>query len=270
MAIRFEALIRIVNEVCPCSVRQVYYQATVHEVVDKTEAGYDKVQRALVTLRRTGRVPYRSITDNTRWQIRPTTFTSIEHALAETTRLYRRAVWDDVDAYVEVWLEKDALAGVVHPITDAYDVPLMVARGFSSISFLHSASEDIAALKKPAYIYHLGDHDPSGVDAGRHIEQELREGAPDADIHFERLAVLPSQIASWRLPSRATKKSDSRARTFGHSRSVDLDAVHPDRLRQLVEDAILQHLPKNQLAVLKVAEDSEREILKAFTFQAGT
>jgi hypothetical protein len=268
MAFRYEALVRIVREVRPCTVRQVYYQATVHGVVEKTEAGYDRVQRALVALRRNYRIEYRDITDNTRWQIRPTTYSNVEQALAATARLYRRAVWDDVDAYVEFWLEKDALAGVVHPVTAKYDVPLMVARGFSSLSFLHSAGEDIAALEKPAYIYHLGDHDPSGVCAAEKIEQSLREFAPDAEIHFERLAVLPAQIKAWNLPSRPTKTSDSRSKTFGHAQSVELDAIHPDRLRRLVEEAIAQHLPKNQLDVLKVAEESERQILKAFALEA--
>lgn len=263
MLARNEALVRIVNEVAPCTVRQVYYQATVRGVVDKTEAGYDKVQRALVDLRRTGRIPYREITDNTRWQIKPTTYDSIGDALDATARLYRRAVWSDVDAYVEVWLEKDALAGVVAPITAKYDVPLMVARGFSSLSFLHSAGEDIAELEKPAYIYHLGDHDPSGVCAGEKIEQALREFAPNAQIHFERLAVLPRQITQWRLPSRPTKKSDSRAKHFKGD-SVELDAIHPDRLRQLAERAIVQHLPADQMRVLQVAEDDERKMLKMF------
>lgn len=175
MAALHEALVRIVEEIRPCTVRQTFYQATVKGIIEKTEAGYDRVQRALVGLRRSGRIDYHSITDNTRWQIKPTTFNSLADALEETARVYRRAVWSDVDVYCEVWLEKDALAGVVVPITTKYDVPLMVARGFSSLSFLHSAAEDINALEKPAYIYHLGDHDPSGVCAGQKIEQTLCE-----------------------------------------------------------------------------------------------
>lgn len=267
MTTRHEALIEIVNEIAPCTVRQTFYQATVRGVVDKDEAGYDMVQRALVALRRSGRIKYRQITDNTRWQIRPTTYDSLTDALQQTARLYRRAVWSDVDAYVECWLEKDALAGVVQPITAKYDVPLMVARGFSSLSFLHSAAEDIKNLDKPAYIYHLGDHDPSGVCAGQKIEQTLRQFAPDAEIHFERLAVLPEQIAAWKLPTRPTKKTDTRAKNFKGD-SVELDAVHPDQLRQLVESAILRHLPDGQLDVLEAAEESERQLLWIFAADA--
>lgn len=267
MAALHEALERIVEEIKPCTVRQVFYQATVRGVIEKTEGGYDRVQRALVLLRRGERIEFRSITDNTRYRIKPETYGSLTDALEETARLYRRAVWADVDAYVEVWLEKDALAGVVHPITSKYDVPLMVARGFSSLSFLHSAAEDINALEKPAYIYHLGDRDPSGVCAGEKIEQTLREYAPDAEIHFKRLAVLPEQITAWKLPTRPTKQTDSRAKKF-QGESVELDAIHPDQLRRLVEDAILRHLPRGQMAVLRIAERSEREMLRLFAREA--
>src|SRR5262249_42977984 len=159
--------------------------------------------------------------------------------------------WTDADCYVEIWLEKDALAGVVYPITNVYDVPLMVARGYASLSFLHSAAEYIGMLDVPAYIYHLGDYDPSGFNAGEKIEESLRELAPSADIVFERrIAVTPEQISDWNLPSRPTKASDSRAKNFG-SVSVELDAIEPQRLRDLVQDAIAQHVPPKRFAALK-------------------
>jgi hypothetical protein len=175
----------------------------------------------------------------------------------------RRCNRRDVDAYAEIWLEKDALAGVVYPITASYDVPLMVARGYASLSFLHSAAEAINELDIPAYIYHLGDFDPSGVNAGEKIEETLRELAPDASIYFERIAVTPEQIDVWDLPTRPTKQSDSRAKGFG-AISVELDAIPPDNLRGLVQMAIEQHLPPEQFKILKVAEESERRAIKAF------
>jgi hypothetical protein len=270
MAARFEALRLIIAEIQPCSVRGAYYQAaSVHQIVEKTESGYDKVQRALVKLRRAGRIPYRHITDNTRWQIKPTTYDSLTEALEATAALYRRAVWSDVNGYVEVWLEKDALAGVIQPITAKYDVPLMVARGFSSLSFLYSAAQDISRLRKAAYIYHLGDLDPSGDCAAKKIEQTLREFAPNAEIHFERLAVTDQQIEAWDLPTRPTKQTDSRAKSFGRKHNVELDAINPNVLRELVEWSIKKHLPAHQLTVLKVAEDSEREMLELFAREAA-
>jgi hypothetical protein len=264
MFARFDAIFDIVAEIQPCSVRQGYYQAVVRAIIDKTENDYDKVQTALVKLRRASRIPYGWITDGTRWRSKPTTYSSVQEALNRTAQLYRKALWDNVDAYVEVWLEKDALSGVVNRVTSEYDVGLHVARGFSSLTFLDASAEYIKEINKPTFIYHLGDHDPSGRNAGEKIEQTLREMAPNAEIHFERLAVTTEQIRAYNLPLRPTKTTDTRAKKFTDEPgegSVDLDALHPDVLRRIVREAIERHLPRHQLEVLKVAEKSERELL---------
>ena len=109
--------------------------------------------------------------------------------------------------------------------------------------------------------FYLGDHDPSGQDAARAIEETLREMAPEAEIHFERLAVTPTQIARWRLPTRLTKTTDSRSKGFGDV-SVELDAIPPGHLRDLVQTAIERHLPPERYAVLKVAERAEQSLLR--------
>jgi hypothetical protein len=258
---RREALLAIIDDGKPMTVRQVFYQATVRGLIEKAESGYAKVQTDLTIMRRTGELPYDWLADNTRWQRKPKTFDSVEDALKETAAFYRKSLWRDADRYVEIWLEKDALAGVVLPVTAMYDVPLMVARGYASLSFLHSAAECINELIVPAYIYHLGDFDPSGVNAGEKIEETLRELAPDAEIYFERIAVTPEQIAEWDLPTRPTKASDTRAKRFGSELSVELDAIDPHQLRAIVQEAIERHLPADQFEILKAAEQSEREII---------
>src|SRR5262245_2108913 len=197
VAARREALLDIIAAGRPMTVRQVFYQATVRGLVEKAESGYGKVKTDLIIMRRAGELPYDWLADNTRWQRKPRTFNGVEEALKATAAFYRKSLWTDADAYVEIWLEKDALAGVVYPVTSMYDVPLMVARGYASLSFLHSAAEAINDLDVPAYIYHFGDFDPSGVNAGEKIEETLRELAPDAEIEFERIAVTPQQIADW-------------------------------------------------------------------------
>ena len=133
----------------------------------------------------------------------------------------------------------------------------MVSRGYASLSFLNEAAETIAASGKPIFVYHLGDFDPSGVNAGEKIEQTLRDLAPEAEIHFERLAVTPQQITDWKLPTRPTKASDSRAKAFDSTVSVELDAIAPDDLRGLVESAITRHMPPARYAWL-MAEGENR------------
>jgi hypothetical protein len=119
----------------PVTVRQLYYRAEVEGLpgLDKTDSSYDKIQRQVLLLRRAGRLPHSDIADLTRWMRKPRTFDSVEEALQETARLYRKALWRGAEVTVEIWCEKDALAGVIYPVTELYDVPLMVARGYSSL-----------------------------------------------------------------------------------------------------------------------------------------
>lgn len=255
------ALLEIVREIQPCTVRQVFYQATVRGVVEKSEAGYARVQRTLVELRRDRAMSYDWIVDNTRWMRKPRTYNSPVAALKECAEFYRRSLWHDAPAYVEIWLEKDALSGVLVSVIETYDVPLMVARGYASLSFLANAADTIRDQNRPCYIYHLGDFDPSGVNAGEKIEQTLRDLAPDAEIHFQRLAVTTEQVATWNLPSRPTKTSDTRAAKFGYAESVELDAIPPATLRAIVQEAIERHIDAAAIKRLEVAENSERDIL---------
>ena len=106
---RRDALLDIVANMRPMTVRQVFYQATVRGIVEKTENGYAKVQTDLAEMRRDGALPYGWLADNTRWQRKPRTFNGVAEALTATAQLYRKALWNDADSYVEIWLEKDAL-----------------------------------------------------------------------------------------------------------------------------------------------------------------
>jgi hypothetical protein len=255
-------IVDILSQDHPQTVRQVFYALTVRGVIKKAEIEYQRtVVRLLGDMREAGDIPFEYIADNTRWQRKPSTFIGLESCLRSTAKFYRRDLWASMPVYVEVWCEKDALSGVLMTETEVYDVPLMVARGYSSLSFLHSAAKAIEAIGKPAYVVHLGDLDPSGVDAARDIEAKLRRYAPQAEIHFERPAVTREQVERWNLPTRPTKMTDTRAKKFNGT-SVELDAIPAHQLRQLVRECIERHVDQQQLALLRVAEESERELLK--------
>jgi hypothetical protein len=126
---------------------------------------------------------------------KPRTYSDVDDALRRTAQLYRRAVFDELDVYIEVWLEKDALSGVLFDVTEEYDVPLMVSRGYSSLPFLRGAAFEIKAAAKSGkevFLYNFGDHDPSGVDIARQIEEDIANFI-DAPCEFERIAVTPGQ-----------------------------------------------------------------------------
>lgn len=256
-----DAIYTVVEEYQPMTVRQVFYQLVTRGVIDKTEAEYKTtVCRLLVQMRRDGDLPFHWIADNTRWQRKPRTYGSLEAMLENCRRTYRRALWDDQDAYVEVWLEKEALAGVLVDVTAKWDVPLMVTRGYPSVSYLYSAGEAIADETRPVYVYYFGDRDPSGVDIDRFVERELRNYAPDCDLTFERVAVLPEQIDEYGLQTRPTKKSDSRSKSF-EGESVEVDAIEPNELRAICERCITQHIDQDQLERTHAVEEAERETL---------
>jgi hypothetical protein len=150
----------------PVTIRGLYYQAEVAGLpgIDKTEAGYSKIQQQVLKLRRAKKLPYRHIADATRWMRKPSSFDSIEDALQNTARTYRRSLWLDADDYVEVWVEKDALAGVIYPVTQEYDTPLMVARGFSSETFAYEAVASREGDDRDYHVYYFGDFDQAGYD----------------------------------------------------------------------------------------------------------
>lgn len=196
---------------------------------------------------------------------------SAAEALAWTARTYRRAIWDDQLAYVEIWCEKDALAGVLYQVTESWDVPLMVTRGYPSLTYLASAAEAIEAESpRPAFLYYLGDFDPSGLDIPRHTEAQMRDLAPYTNFTFERVAVTAEQISQWNLPTRPTKLSDSRARTFAGSASVELDAIPPAELRTLVDRCISQHVDEATLRRTEAIERDARFLLSSLRLPFDT
>lgn len=269
MAAIKETMLAILAEDQPMTVRQVFYRLVSIGAVDKTEAEYKStVCRLLTEMRLDGNIPFHWIADSTRWMRKPRTHDDLGDLMEETARLYRRKLWNDQDVYCEIWLEKEALAGVLLDVTDKWDVPLLVTRGYPSISFLHSAANGIALQGKPTFIYYFGDHDPSGIDIQRNVTERLHEFAPDALIDVERVAVTPDQIEEWSLPLRPTKKSDTRAKNF-QGGSVEVDAILPTKLRELAEEHIEQHVDERQLRVTYEAERSEQSILDKWADMAN-
>jgi hypothetical protein len=261
-----DELLGIVEANAPMTVRQVFYRAVSAGLIAKTENEYRQtICRLLKDMRLEGDLAFSDIVDGTRWMHKPPSFKSLDAAVQSWQAAYRRDLWDAQETYVEVWIEKDALVGVLYPVTKQWDVPLMPTRGYPSLSFLAEAAGDIDLEERPVVIYYIGDHDPSGIDIARNVEERLREFAPDADLTFERLALLPEQIALYDLPTRPTKATDSRSKSWAGGESVEVDALAPEVLRQLVEQAILHHVDHEHLEVTRAVEESERELLSRVT-----
>lgn len=246
------------------TVRQTFYALEVQGIVEKTEGGYRQVQAQVLKMRREGLLAWGFITDGTRWQRKPESYDDVEDFMAYMARTYRRDLWQGQDVRIEIWLEKDALADLVIDTTVAWDVALMVSRGQSSATFLWNAAQvAIAAWENgiETFIYALYDRDAGGRRAARAIEHDLAEHAPGVPIHFELLAVTDEQVRKWGLPTRPAKKSDPEEAKFD-GRAVELDAIPPDQLIQLVENAIVGHIDAGAWQVQQAVEREEREGLQ--------
>ena len=255
------AIFSELEETHPQTVRHVFYRMTTLDVVPKQEKlGYQTVKIQLLNMRKNGRVPWHWIADATRWQRKPTSYGSLEEALKRTAEFYRRDIWRQAEHYVEVWCESDSIAGIIMEVTAEYDVPLMVSRGFSSATYLWEAARSITAVGKPVYLYYFGDWDPSGKIIPEVIERELRGHAPNAEIHFNRIAITPQQIQDLELPTKPPKSSTHSKGFKGGT--VEIEAMPVPVLLGLVRDCIEQHIDQRQRDVLKVAEESERDILE--------
>ena len=263
MAERHAALYAICEEQKPITVRGVFYQAEVNLPQWYSKDSYGTVKADLVKMRKGlyqgPRLPYDWIVDNTRRVIKPNAFDDVSDALLALARAYNVDLWskDKMNCLVQVWLEKDALSNVLEPVTRDYGVPLMVARGYSSLSFLNEQAALIEDEDRPVFIYLLGDADTYGEDAHDNIEEQLREMAPNVDFTFERLAVTKDQIRDWKLPKRLTDQTKKRNEDYGKT-ATELDAISPVRLRQLVEDAINKHMTKAKRNKLRKNEERDR------------
>jgi len=268
MEARAEFLISYALEHGPVTVRGLFYAATVAGLpsITKDEAGYNKVQSQVLDLRRSGRLPYETISDQTRYMRKPSTHAGWIHALKIAAKNYRKDLWSSSAERVEIWLEKAALAGVVFPVTAKYDVPLMPTGGYCSETFAHDAVLEMRYTGKTLVIYTLYDFDRSGKDAEASLQEKVERfgrkyGVP---VTFSSIGLSLGQVQAHALPTRPPKRNTSADQRWPYDFAVELDAMPPDDLRNLVGDIIEAHLPKDKFAILKKVEEIEREAFLEF------
>jgi hypothetical protein len=249
------------------TVRHLFYRLVGASVIEKTEHEYQStVARLAVELRRSGDIPYGRIVDGSRLYTAPNTYDSVKDAIADTASSYRRSYWRTADRQLEVWCEKDAIRALIEDTTWRLAVPLMVTRGFASESIVQSLAMDTLRSKKPRVILSLNDYDPSGSIMLADIIKRAKHYAPDAVFHCEQVALTRQQVTRYKLPTRPTKLEGNRhASNFTDPESVELDALAPEILQNLVGNAIDAHIDNHALGMMQVAERSERKALKLFS-----
>jgi hypothetical protein len=159
---------------------------------------YHRLGRIMTTLREAGVVPFEWIVDNVRSTDKPSSWSGLGD-FAETIRnAYRKDFWAQLPHYVHVIVEKDAVAGVLAPVTREYDVALSPIRGYVSLSFAHEIAETWGRIAKPVFAYYLGDYDASGFDLERDVREKLTRYC-GRHFWWQRLGVDRSDFEAFNL-----------------------------------------------------------------------
>lgn len=235
------------------TLRQLYYQFVAQDLIPNTVKSYNMLGGAINDGRMTGWIDWKAIVDRSRH------FESLPHwegpgEVVETcSKIFNLDKWADQEFRLEVWVEKEALVGIIQKACEPYDVPYFACKGYPSQSEVWAASQRLIKHydngQRP-FIIHLGDHDPSGIDMTRDIEDRLGiflgDDAYWTDAHnpfedVQRIALNIDQIRQFHPPPNPAKMTDTRfksyARKFG-TESWELDALPPEQLLRLIRDAI--------------------------------
>lgn len=225
------------------TLRQLYYQFVARGKIENTERSYKNLGNTITDGRLCGLIDWEAIEDRTRNVRENTHWESPRQILTSAQRWFYMDRWVNQSVRVEVWIEKDALVGVVEDVCRKHDVPLFSCRGYVSASEMHKAAQRLLRNEQhgqDTIILHLGDHDPSGVDMTRDIKARLcLFECTEFCVH--RIALNMDQIQELKPPPNPAKLKDTRAKRyikeFGR-KSWELDAIEPAMMQNLIETQI--------------------------------
>jgi hypothetical protein len=220
------------------TVRQVFYQLATRQIVPLSTKGYHSVVSACNKGRKQGYISWDSIEDRTRQPHTVPMWQGLDDFKHTILQAYRRDIWLNQDNYFEVWLEKNALYGLISPITSKYGITLQTITGYSSISAIYEGSK---RLNDGDTLLYLGDHDATGIDIDRSIKESFKHDH-NLSIDVKRVGLLYEDIEKYNLLPNPIKESDPRAKNYPYEKQAELDALPPDILINRIESAIRSHL----------------------------
>ncbi|EAE6598637.1 hypothetical protein HU838_002907 [Listeria monocytogenes] len=224
------------------TLRQVYYQLVANGIIENKERSYKNLGSLISNARLAGLIDWNAIVDRTRFLRGFNYETSPENAIKRLSQRYGTDPWAGQKNHVEVWVEKDALVDIVGQASNKLNVDYFSCRGYVSQSAMFRSARRLADWQlagKDITILHLGDHDPSGIDMSRDIEERLATFEIFPDV--KRIALNMDQVDEYTPVPNPTKLSDSRAADyisqFGYE-SWELDALQP----RVIDDLISEHI----------------------------
>lgn len=227
------------------TLRQLYYQFVARALIPNTMQSYKRLGAIINDGRMAGLIDWEAIEDRTRNVQSVATWDDPEDIVDACARSFRVDRWADQPAHVEVWIEKEALVGVIEPVCAEHFVPFFACRGYTSQSEQWRAGNRLRRKYdhgKRVVVLHLGDHDPSGLDMTRDNDERLALFTGDEDaVEIRRLALNMDQVRKHRPPPNPAKESDSRfadyIKKFGE-KSWELDALDPTVIDGLIRDQL--------------------------------
>jgi hypothetical protein len=224
------------------TLRQLYYQLVAADEIPNTPQSYDNIGSLINDARLAGLTDWNYLVDRTRNLQSLAHWQSPESIIDAVADQYRIDKWAKQTYRPEVWIEKEALAGVFERVCNELDVSYFSCRGYTSQSEMWRAAQRLEAYRRAnqiPVILHFGDHDPSGIDMTRDIDDRLQLFM--GGLKIQRLALNMDQIEHYAPPPNPAKVTDSRAakyiEIYGRE-SWELDALDPETLSALVRDAI--------------------------------
>lgn len=255
------------------TVRQLYYQFVARGWLENVDTNYKWLAALIDDARKAGLIDWEAIEDRTR-VLRGFLYPDDSPGAFIQNNLgsYYEDLWRNQDAYCEVWVEKDALLGVVERAANRWRAPYFACRGYPSSSALYEAGkrfQNKGYEGKTLFLFYLGDHDPSGIDMTRSNDEMLdlfsEAGDTGFDINVVRLALNMEQVRQYNPPPNPTKESDKRSgayiQRYGEI-SWELDALSPAVIDRLISDALRDVLDIDQFNTDKAIETQNREKLR--------
>lgn len=225
------------------TLRQLYYQFVSRDLIANTQKEYKRLGSIINDARLAGLIDWDSLVDRTRNLRELAHWTSPGAIVSSCASQYRIDKWARQPIRPEVWIEKDALLGVITEVCQDLDVPFFSCRGYVSQSEMWAAGQRAEARMdddQPTLIIHLGDHDPSGIDMTRDINDRLEMFMGGLEV--KRIALNMDQVDQYTPPPNPAKLTDSRIGAyiaeFG-SESWELDALEPQVLVDLIEETVM-------------------------------
>jgi len=246
------------------TLRQLYYQFVARALLLNTEAAYNKLGTIVSDARRAGRIDWNAIEDRTRFLRELSSWDDPQSILQSARDGYHRDLWATQDVRMEVWIEKDALVGVIEKVCKENDVPFFSCRGYVSDSEMWRAARRILRYDQNdqrTIILHLGDHDPSGIDMTRDIKDRL-DLFSYGDVEVRRIALTMEQIEEVQPPPNPAKMTDSRFGSYVAEygdKSWELDALEPQYIANLIEEHILAERDEEKWEEAVAEQEKERE-----------